>query len=107
MNEKCQITFEQAREIAFSAACADVTGILKDIPSKLLDDEYLEAEHCWFFFRSKDVVIPSESWFVATYNAYAISKKGAFSQITDFDRDPEKLAEYLKKMSDYFEKKNL
>ncbi|MFL9982207.1 hypothetical protein [Paraburkholderia sediminicola] len=102
-----QISFEQAREIAKSAAANDVKGIQVDDSKNLLDVDYLEAEYCWIFFRNKEIQIPSEQWFVAAYGAYAVSKKGAFSQITDFGRDPKELEVYLQVMSDYFKKKNL
>jgi hypothetical protein len=62
MNKK--ITIEQALEIATSAVSKELAELKIIAPDKLLEDEYLEAEHCWIFLRNKNIVIPPKDWFL-------------------------------------------
>jgi hypothetical protein len=107
MMEVTKITVDQARKMAENAVLEDIVRLNLIEPVRLLEDEYLEADYCWIFLRSKKIVIPHDRWFERAYGAYAISKKGGFSLITDFSDEPEKLKEYLQTMSDYFERKGL
>lgn len=96
------ITFEQARKIAEDAALRDVRSYLAAEQVQVLEDEWLEAEGCWFFFRNKKIIVPPENWFIRLHSCYAVSKKGTVSQLEDFSSDPERLRAYLQAVSDYF-----
>ena len=75
-----------------------------DIESPL-EGDFLEAEHCWIFFRSKRIIVVPGNWFTKSYGAFAVSKKGAISQITTFENDRLQQLGYLKTMSDYFQQR--
>ena len=75
------------------------------IPADCIDclsEHYLEAEHCWFFFRNPRIMVPEEDHIVRAYSAYAVSKHGTVRNIVDYSADPEKLADYLNTFSAYF-----
>ncbi|MFC5475789.1 hypothetical protein [Paraherbaspirillum soli] len=97
------ITFEQAKRLAEESASFFLSDFLKDAATPLLQEHYLEAEHCWMFFRNKDIAIPPDRPFCD--GAYAISKKGNGSYIADLSDNPEKLQAYLQTMSNYFKQR--
>lgn len=97
------ISFVDAKAIAEDMAYSDLKSFVGHTQkSRLLQDRWLEAEHCWIFFRTKEYNIPPEMWFIKNYCAYAISKKGTARSITDFSDNPERLQAYLQTMSNYF-----
>ncbi|TXH31981.1 MAG: hypothetical protein E6Q98_26115 [Rhodospirillaceae bacterium] len=99
-----QITFEEARADAEKQAYADIDSFRKDKSIPLLDDEYLEAEHCWMFFQNKDIYLAPEYQF--SHRAYAYSKKkGVGRTVYDLRDDPERMSEHLQYMSDFFAKR--
>ncbi|MDN4621042.1 hypothetical protein QCD85_23190 [Paenibacillus sp. PsM32] len=101
-----EITYEQAKNIAYKTAFDKLNRYSLDENIPLLSEEYKEAENCWFFFRNKKVYGPPEEelrWSCA----YAVSKKGELRTIADFSEETEKLIDYLQVMSDYFKQKNL
>jgi hypothetical protein len=93
-------TFEQAHESAESAARSHLKHFLDDESAPLLDERYLEAEHCWMFFRNKAIALPPEQ--SLRTGAYVVSKRGNTRYIADFSEDPVMLEEYLVTMSNYF-----
>ena len=70
------ISVEQARKIAEEAASPWLSSLVKNPSIPLLSEHYIEAEHCWIFFRNKDIFIPSDRPFSS--GAYAVSKKGSY-----------------------------
>lgn len=99
-------TFEQAKKIAEKCVYKHLKLFLYNREINVLDENYLEAECCWFFFRNKLIEGPPEQalrWFCA----YAVSKRGELRTIADFSDEPEKLQEYLWVMSNHFKEKNL
>lgn len=68
------ITFERARALAEREARSLLEHSLTDATIPALREEYLEADHCWMFFRNRDIVIPPER--SLTKAAFAVSKKG-------------------------------
>jgi hypothetical protein len=99
------ITLDEARKIALDQVRYDAQWDIKDNSIPLLEDNYLEAECCWIFFRNRAIVIAPERRL--SNGAYCISKKGHARLIADFSSDPVRLHEYLKTMSDYFKAQNL
>lgn len=96
------ITLNQARQMAEDAVMRDRSQYKSPEVQKALEDEFLEAENCWIFFRNKKIVVLPENWFTKAYVAFAVSKRGSFSQVTAFDEDREQLLSYLQTMSEYF-----
>jgi hypothetical protein len=97
-----KISWADARKIAEEAVLRDKDHYETQEFDAMLEDEFLEAEHCRIFFRGRRIVVKPESWFTKSYGAFAVSKKGALSQITKFADDRSKLRDYLDVMSDYF-----
>jgi hypothetical protein len=98
-----EISLAEAKAIAERNAFPDLQSFgAKE--SQSLEDTPLEAETFWMFFRNKDINVPPEATLGIKW-AYVVSKKGTYSMVQDFSDDPEKLQEYVKKMSDYFKKR--
>ena len=97
------ISLSQARLIAEKNALADLDGFTGSA-SQVLANEYLEAEHCWMFFKDKKIDVPSDDTLGIKW-AYVVSKKGTYSMVQDFSDDQQKLHAYLQTMSDYFKKR--
>lgn len=94
------ITIEHAKKIAEEVARQGLESYLAYPHQKLLRDEFSEGQNCWFFFRNPEIKI-SKGDIIADC-AYCVSKRGECRTIADFHDDPEKLANYLQIMSDYF-----
>jgi len=101
-NEVGLITLAQGRQVAEDAVMRDKIHYKNSELEQALEDDFLEAEHCWIFFRNRNIVVLPENWFTKSYGAFAVSKKGAFSQITAFEEDRAQLLAYLQTMSEYF-----
>ena len=99
-------TFEQAKKIAEECAFKNLSPFMCDKTMNILDDNYLEAECCWFFFRNK-LIKGSTAQVLRWFCAYAVSKRRKLRIIADFYDEPIKLGEYLVVMSNYFKKENL
>jgi hypothetical protein len=96
-----EISVSEAWEIAEKAALSNLQQFLTKPGEKLLREDFLESENCWFFFRNPDVYVPPEMSLSGDC-AYAVSRRGQVRDIADFSGEPERLADYLKVMSDYF-----
>ena len=97
-------TFNQAKKLAEEAALDDLAEFMGDPTMNVLDDMYVEAEYCWFFFRNKQIQGPPER-VLRWKRAYAVSKKGGLRVIADYSKDPVRLQEYLQIMSNHFKEK--
>ncbi|MFG0217136.1 hypothetical protein ACFU8X_29190 [Brevibacillus porteri] len=93
------ITFEEAKELAEQLAFQRLNNYRKGEHIKLLREDYLEAECCWFFFRNKEIEGPDDG-FRLWDCAYSISKKGECGTVIDYSDYPEKLNEYILQFSD-------
>ena len=96
------ISLSQARVIAEKHARADLDGFISS-SSQVLKNEYLEAEHCWMFFKSEEICVPKDATLGIKW-AYVVSKKGTYSMVQDFSDDQQRLQTYLQTMSDHFQK---
>jgi hypothetical protein len=96
-----EVSFCDAKNLAELSALGNLKNFLKDEKTSLLREDYLEAEHCWVFFRNKEIIVPPESSLGGDC-AYAVSKAGEVRQIADLSSDNEQSLAYLQKMSDYF-----
>jgi hypothetical protein len=96
-----QISLSDALKIAESAARRNLSCFLPREDATVLAGEYVEAEHCWMFFRSKEIFVPPEGELRGGW-AYAVSKTGEIREVPDFSSDKQKLKEYLEEMSEYF-----
>jgi len=98
-------TLYEAREIASDLAAFDTASDIEDRSIPVLQDDYLEAEYCWMFFRNKAIVIAPER--ALSDCAYCISKHGHGRSIADYFNDPVRLREYLQIMSGHFKERGL
>jgi hypothetical protein len=96
------VTLNEARELARRAGKSYWRKYIPADCRDCLSEHYLEAEHCWFFFRNPSIVVPEEDHLVRSYAAYAVSKQGDVRSIADLSSDPEKLTDYLNLFSAYF-----
>ena len=67
------IGFAEAREMAECAARDQLKYFLNDHSGSVLEDNCLEEEYCWLFFKRSEIETPvgsSGDW------TYAVSKKG-------------------------------
>jgi hypothetical protein len=103
------ITFAEARAQAENTARRRLKNFMSDPNMPALRDEYLEAEHCWMFFRNLDIKLPDPASVdgLLPSDAYCWSKHGEGRLVADFSDDPAKCRAYLQKMSDYFKEKGL
>lgn len=101
MTSFSKITLEKARSIAREQALFNLSSFVDEEGEDVLEADYLEAEHCWMFFRNRGIHV-SKTVLLGIEWAYVVSKRGKFSMVQDFSSDREKLLEYLKTMSDYF-----
>lgn len=101
-NKRNLITLAQARKMAEDAVMQDEAYYENSELEQALEEEFLEAEHCWIFLRNRKIIVLPENWFTKSYAAFAVSKKGVISQITAFEEDREQLLAYLQTMSEYF-----
>jgi len=101
-NDLWRITLAQARQMAEDAVMREKDQYENPDVQKALEDEFLEAENCWIFLRNRKINVLPERWFTKSYGAFAISKRGTFSQITAFEENQAQLLAYLQTMSEYF-----
>jgi len=52
------ISFNQAKKIAEQAAFEQLEEFIDKSMVNLLEEEFVEAECCWFFFRNKQIEGP-------------------------------------------------
>ena len=94
------ISQSQARALAEQHSRAEL-GDFAWVASRVLRDDYLEAEHCWMFFMSDAVVLPIDAAVDGKW-AHVISKKGKYAMVRDYSSDADKLQGYLQTVSEYF-----
>ncbi|NGZ77916.1 hypothetical protein [Saccharibacillus alkalitolerans] len=54
------ISFEQAEKIAERAAFEQLQPFMNNSRVNVLDENFFEAECCWFFFRNRQIEGPPE-----------------------------------------------
>lgn len=99
------ITLEQAKRMALEATQEDLSRYVTNPHTPYLQDSFIEAECCWFFFYNPEIEIPEQDWFRRMCGTYAVSKKGDMSHTYNFSDDPKKLQDYIQAMSTYFKKR--
>jgi hypothetical protein len=95
-----KVTFEQARNVASQAAKSELGQFAPVNMTDVLSDFYMEAEGCWFFFGSDEIVIPKDKGIVAS-GVYAVTRTGALSYVYDFRENEEQMRAYLEMFSLY------
>lgn len=96
---KQMISFDQARDSAQQSAMHDLRGLYSGDPKDILEEYFLEGEHCWMFFHRRSIQIPPERSLSAF--AYVIGKRSGGRCVADYWDDPPKAQAYLKVLSDY------
>jgi len=97
------IDLEDARAIAERNAFTELEPFSAGKPHVLADGQ-LEAEACWMFFKSEEILVPPEATLGIKW-AYVVSKRGAFSMVQDFSDNPVRLRAYLEELSEYFKRR--
>jgi hypothetical protein len=101
---KNPIDIQHARAIATEQARQNFSPYILDENMEILQEKYLEAEHCWMFFKNPEFEIPKTELLGIAW-AYVVSKRGTFSMVQDLSYDAVKLHDYLQTLSNYFEKR--
>ena len=101
INNSNLIYFKEAKVIATKAASLEMKNFIVD-ESKILDEYYLEAEHCWIFFKHPTIVIPKH---VLCFRTFAVSDRGGCRLVYDLRDEPEKMQKHLSDLSNYFKEK--
>ncbi|HEY4162470.1 MAG TPA: hypothetical protein VGM59_05355 [Dongiaceae bacterium] len=107
--EKREITFDEARALAEQEAHRILAPFMKTAEQAALSKDYLEAPHCWMFFKNKEIVIPRDQIIgngIPPLCAYVYSKRGEGRLVSDLSDDPERCKKYLQEISDYFQSKD-
>lgn len=94
------ISQSQARALAEQHGRAAL-GEFAYAATRVLRDDYLEAEHCWMYFISDACVLPADAA-LGTKWAHVVSKRGTYAMVQDFSGDADRLKAYLQTMSEYF-----
>jgi hypothetical protein len=94
------MNFHEARQLAQEDAMYHAQGLYFGKAEHVLDDDFLEAEHCWMFFRSRSIVMPPER--SLSDFAYVFGKRGGGRWVPDYRGNEPRLREYLKTCSDDF-----
>ena len=94
------ISQSQARALAEQHARAGL-GPFAYAATRVLCDDYLEAEYCWMYFMRDGYVLPADAT-LGTKWAHVVSKQGMYAMVQDFSDDADKLKAYLQTMSEYF-----
>jgi hypothetical protein len=101
MNDsKAELTFEQARALAYQEAKKILTPFLVDPSTALFEEIFLEEEGSWMFFRNRSITVPAYS--ITGSAAYVVSKRGEIRIFADFFSDLDKAKKAHKVVSDYF-----
>jgi hypothetical protein len=88
------ITYDEARKVALRMVEFDVPSKFRERSLELLEKEYFEAEHCWMFFRSRAIALPSE--LALSDFAYCVSKNGTVRAIPNYSSDTIRAQEYCR-----------
>lgn len=94
MNDKKQITYEEARTVANEAAREEIKRYLSDGVVECLSDQYIEAEGCWFFFVSEKIELPTENGSLI-FRAFAVTKAGEVSCVYDLRPNDQQMRDYV------------
>lgn len=98
------IGLDEARDIAEAEAKIFLSGAVQvGSQAEILSKNVAEGFGCWIFFRNKEIPILSGGE-LASSGAYAVSQRGEVRVVADFSEDPQKLAELLTLLSQFFGK---
>jgi hypothetical protein len=95
---KPTINFETARALAEKAAREELSGLFDERVESILDEQFMEAECCWLFFRKAEIIVPKggfKGW------SFAISKRADVRLFYDFRHEPETMAEIFQNLSNH------
>jgi len=92
-----EINLSDARALAAVQAKA----MLDTSEADMLSPDYVEAEGCWIFFRSRELTLPSHMELSASA-AYAVSKWGEVRIVADCSDSPDQMNSLLALLSGYF-----
>jgi hypothetical protein len=100
-----RITASEARVLAVNAAKPRWVAEVGNTARPFLEDSFIEAQHCWMFFRNRDIAVAPER--ALADEAYVVSKRGTVRTVVNYIDDQKEAANYLQKMSDYFATNNM
>jgi hypothetical protein len=99
-NIKAELTFDQARALAYQEAKKILTPFLANPSTPLFEEFFLEEDGSWTFFRNRSIAVPEYA--ISASSAYVISKRGEIRIFADFFDDLDKAKKAHKVVSDYF-----
>ncbi len=93
------MNYHEARMLAAREALAVLGSFYSGPAEAVLDEEFLEAEHCWMFFRNRNIALPKSSLLDL---AFVYGKSGGARDVPDLRGQPEELEAYLQRLSALF-----
>jgi hypothetical protein len=99
-NIKAELTFDQARALAYQEAKKVLTLFLANPSTPLFDDFFLEEDGSWTFFRNRSIAVPEYA--ISASSAYVVSRRGELRIFADFFDDLDKAKKSHKVVSDDF-----
>jgi hypothetical protein len=104
-----KLTRDEARAVALKMIEGDLTRRYNDVTiEQMLDENVVEKEHCWIFFRSRELMnSPRIDQGDMNWGAWCVGMDGFVSQVGDYRDDPVKQAEYEEILSQGFCKMRL
>lgn len=94
-----RISLERAKFLAKQEAYSELKDFIQSKSHEVLDNYYLEAEHCWIFFKHPSIVIPKNRLY---FRAFAVGDQGGCRLVYDLRDEPDKMQKHLSDLSNYF-----
>jgi hypothetical protein len=97
-----RILFPRAREIAVEFMKEQIPQFLPGSDIPLLEEEYIEHEDFWIFFRNPEIIIPPNSGRIAAVWAYAVGVTGEPIIVPDHRGNKAELDAQAARLSKYY-----
>ncbi|MBB5574992.1 MULTISPECIES: hypothetical protein [Rhizobium] len=103
MTAQKPITLQEARGIAADEARRIIGEFLpKSGISSILEDEYVENDDCWIFFRNRQINVPVPNRTIVAHWSFAVSRFGEYLTVPDNYGDAAAISAQLEKLSAYY-----
>jgi hypothetical protein len=97
-----RVLLPRAREIAVEVMKGHIPQFLPGSEIPLLEEEYIEHEDFWIFFRNPEIIIPANTVHVAADWAYAVGVTGVDMIVPDHRGNKAELDAQAAYLSKYY-----